>query len=227
MANYVFESHNIFFRVITPNKLNEFLNRTIPSTTTQQSKLEEDIYIELRRKINDIECNVEIEHNNNNMCDVYIKFRKINGEKVGHISFHLDSEDKSLYTLARRRGRIHAQNNKNKKRTHTLKINQYRLINENAIKLSVSTELNIRTEFNDCIVATLNVLNSYFQPDSPLYLDKKLTEFGDTGHKCLGLTQNKFKHKKTTHLQHTKKKRQNSYRIKSSTSAPWAKKVNK
>lgn len=175
-------THDIFFRVITQKKMNELLNRADPSTRF----LENEINARLVGSV----CRTRIGGD----CSIYVTYYSNNGEEIGHISLHLFPDNKNMRRY--KVGRLHAKNAANMNRRHTM-----RVTNTNG---GTSLRLNIvryptviRPVFMACIRPTLDILNEYFDIQSPHSLQHALTENISNKHRCFETIRIKMSSSKT------------------------------
>jgi hypothetical protein len=188
-----FKTHDLFFQVITRKKLNELLNRA----TGDKNMIENHINQRLKNK----RCEVKLS-NKNTYCDIFIGFFNIdNKNQLGHISFHIASENKLLSKNSRKNGRFHAKNNINKNLKYTLRFNK---VND-TLKISLDKVVKIRKEFEECLIVALAILNEYFNHNSELYLGNRLTRFKDEETTCFKLIENSVRHNPKTQLKNTRK----------------------
>lgn len=162
-------THEIFFRKITRNKMNEFLNRV--STKYLENQINQKL--EEYRAITKL--------NINNCKNVYIEFKDKNQNKIGHISFHLSKEKKNMTNTSLRKGRLHIVNNRNTQKYHTLRVNY----KNELLTLSVNSPLKLNKELDHCIDTTISIINSYLDINSDYSLQYKLSSMGDKENECL------------------------------------------
>ena len=191
------KTHDLFFNIITKNKLNELLNRADNSTKYLETQI--------NNNLNNASCNVNISSKNTH-CDIYIIFFDLKGDRIGHISLHITSDNKDISNASAKNGRFHAKNNKNRNYKYTFKFNK---VKDSFILLYIDREITtkIRKEFEDCLNVTLTILNEYFDPNSKYYLKHRLTKYDDNHkpHKCLLKIENKMKTAFKTRLKNTRK----------------------
>jgi hypothetical protein len=121
-------THEIFFKKITHKKMNEFLNRVSTKYLERQINKELDIF----RTVTKI----------SNCKDILIKFFNNNQIEIGHITFHLSKENKSLPNNSLRKGRFHIVN-RNKQKYHTIRIN---CNNNDIMTLRVNSPIKMNSE---------------------------------------------------------------------------------
>jgi hypothetical protein len=189
-----YKTHDYFFHIITPKKLNELLYRADERTKYLETHI--------NNNLTDAKCIVKIK-SHTTYCDIYIEFFDLKRYKIGHVSFHITSENKGI---KRENGRFHAKNNK-KPFTYTLKFQKFKRaknFNEYLI-MYFNSKIN-SNEFENCLKTTLTILNEYFNPDSKLYLKHKMTELSEQLklHPCLEKIENQMKSKFKTKLQKTR-----------------------
>jgi hypothetical protein len=173
-----YTTHEIFFRKITRNKMNEFLNRV--STKYLENQINQEL--QGYRAITELSalCN-----------NVYIKFKDKNQNKIGHISFHLNKENKTMRNNSRRKGRLHIVNNRNKQKYHTLRVNY---IND-LMSIRVNSQLKMNTELDYCVNNTMPIINSYLDINSDYSLKYKLTSMKGKENECLHTIESISTHK--------------------------------
>jgi hypothetical protein len=175
------DTHTLFFKIMTPKKLNELLHRA----SGQNSILQRDINNKLKslnigfaqvRLVQELD-----KQDGEEICSLYINFINQNG-KFGHISFHFDTK-RSIYKK-NIVGRFHARNNRNNTRKYAFRINTNS--NKSYITMSLSkfsaNPVPILKQFID---VSLEVLNLYFNPNSNLYLGRHNPNVPLTDHLCL------------------------------------------
>jgi hypothetical protein len=182
-----YKSQRLFFERITPNKLNELLKRADLSTHV----LEDDINGVLQGLI----CKVKIgkdEETNIIRYSIYINLFEVANQvrKVGHVSIHIYPE-----YMHSPNGRIHAKNNINKQRKHTIKVNKN---STNKIKLSATAYPSIiRPQLKKPIDDVLHILTDYLDPLSPLFLGIKRTQYPKNKHTNVSNIVGQFSRSKT------------------------------
>lgn len=188
-----YKTHDLFFKIITKNKLNELLYRADKRTKYLETQI--------NNNLTDANCVVSITPQKT-FCDIYINFFDLKGEKIGHISFHITTENKNI---KRENGRFHAKNNK-KPFTYTLKFQKFkRAKNFNEYLIMYFNSKIDSSEFEKCLNTTLTILNEYFNPDSKLYLKHKMTKLSeDDSHDCLKKIEKQMTSKFKTRLQKTR-----------------------
>jgi hypothetical protein len=191
MSENTYKTHDLFFEVLSKNKLNELLNRISSGYLTNQINNNLQNYI--------VKCEIK-----DNICDTYIHFYEINtGKQIGHISFHLDKLNKQLNYYSLQKGRFHVVNNRNRNRYYTLKINR---TNDNSIIMYVKSNLTMKDNLSECTTVTLNILNDYFNPNSNLYLQYRLTKYGNKNHICIDKIYERVNKKGKSYLSNTRSK---------------------
>lgn len=178
-------THELFFKFLTKNKLNELLYRADSKTKF----LENQINTGLLQQNTNIKCMVNVHKNQYQECSIYISFYPISSHittetELYHISFHLYPEKKINNTI----GRIHVRNTKNKNRKHVIRINTPHSMNvENSIRMSlVDYPILTRQSTKENVVIALNILNTYFDPESENYLGNKIISLQyQTPHPCI------------------------------------------
>jgi len=161
------ESHEIFFKTITRRKLNELLNRV--STRYLQNQI--------NQILKGYTAKAKIAEN----CDgIYINYCNMNGNDIGHISFHLNKNNR-LSNNNKRKGMFHIKNNRNQNRYYTIRVNHKKDLYE----IKVNSPLKMKQDLEYCVNSTLNILNDYTEPQSIYYLGNRLTKEGDTNNICL------------------------------------------
>jgi hypothetical protein len=187
-----FKTHDLFFQIITRKKLNELLNRA----KDDENGLQKHINDKLKNSKSEVKLN-----NINTYCDIIINFINNNSQQIGHISFHIASENKLLSKNSRKNGRFHAKNNINRNLKYTLRFNK---VND-TLKISLDKVVKIRKEFEECLTVALDILNEYFNHNSELYLGNRLTRFKDEETTCFKLIENSVRHNPKTRLKNTRK----------------------
>lgn len=162
------ESHEIFFKTITRNKLNELLNRVITGY--------------LKNQINSVLHGFYVKVNfDTELCNgIYIHYHDINDKDIGHISFHL-SKDNSLPNSFKRKGMFHVKNQRNRNRCYTLRVTR-----KNALyNMKVNSPLKMKSDLEYCVNSTLKILNDYTEPNSQYFLGNRLTWLSNKDNVCL------------------------------------------
>ena len=184
-------SHDIFIDFLSKKKLNELLHRASFDTNVGQPLLQKQIQERLanissiKPKVKIGEDEITIKGITYNRCSIYIDFYS-NKIQVGHFTLHFYKNNENA---AGNVGRIHFKNDRKKLR-HTIKFNKN---NKNTIYMNY-------LEFPDKIQPYLEVpfqvvksiLNEYINPDSELFLGKKLTSMSDAPHICTIRTEKVF-----------------------------------
>ncbi len=162
--NYSFHrTHNEFFKAITENQLRELYRRADDNNKI----LENDI----NKILSNAYCHVHV----NNNCHIFINYYDNNHKKIGHISLHIDKEDKYLPQHSKEYGRFHIANNKQKSSKYTLKLNRKSNINQtnkSSLYFSYDKTLHMRKELKTVIDPTIKLLESYFNETSSNALKK-------------------------------------------------------
>jgi hypothetical protein len=198
-----YETHEIFFKKITRNKMNELLNRI--STGYLENQINEKL----------IECYAKT--NLSNDCkNIYINFKDINQKNIGHISFHLNKENKKMNNYSRKKGRIHIVNNRNTQKYYTLRVNS----KNELISLSINSSLKMSNMLKECISIALEMINLYLDINSEYSLKYKLTEMKNTENKCLHIIESISKQKS---YRSTPKQKTTIIRIPKQDSFSWKK----
>ena len=174
------DTHALFFKIMTPKKLNELLHRA----SGRDNILQRDINDKLKSQNNvHVEVNLakEIEEGQE-VCSLYINFINHNG-KFGHITFHFDKKRNTKYGKKNGLGRFHTKNNRN----NTGSFLRVTKNSENTlIIMSLSNYPSIlRSDLKQCVDKSLEVLNLYFNPGSNLYLGRHNPNVPLTDHLCL------------------------------------------
>jgi len=192
MNNTSYTSHSLFFTKSTYEKLNEFLKRADSSTKVLQNHINKELTQGDYCKVKVIKCNMIIIYyfNNNNI-------------KLGHATFHLEPEKKNNRGKSYTFGRIHIQNNRNNQLRYVLKLDKTtsQLYN-NSFQFSIGPGY-IKDYFEECIKATIKILNLYFNLESNLSIEYKITSsyyyIDDNGkyiksywHKCFNSIKSQF-----------------------------------
>jgi hypothetical protein len=180
-----YKSQRLFFERITPNKLNELLKRADLSTHV----LEDDI----NGVLQGVQCEVEIRTNKStNKHSIYIHLFDYIPQKrqIAHVSIHMYPE-----RMKSNIGRIHARNNVNNQRSHTVKVHKNAT---NKIKLSVTSYPSvIRPQLKKPIDEVLRILTDYLDPLSPLFLGLKRTQYPKNKHTNVSNIVGQFSRSKT------------------------------
>jgi hypothetical protein len=155
-----YKTHNIFFERIHSNTLNELYRRATLGI------LKRDIHSRLKKGFT-----VSVKKTPN--CHIYINFIKGNIQ-IGHISLHIEPENKSFHRTARKRGRFHAINNIYTQRSYTFKLNK-----ASNIFISYNTTQNIDNDFKYILDIVIGVLNEYIQPNNILSLNNYNNTYKD------------------------------------------------
>jgi hypothetical protein len=201
-----YETHEIFFKKITHKKMNELLNRFSTKYLENQINQELDKYKAITKISNSEEAQC---------MHLYISFYDQNKNEVGHISFHLNKENKDMSNNAKRKGRFHIVN-KNKQKYHTLRVN-----NKNDLfLLRVNSTLKISSELDKCISVTLPILNNYFNTESQYSLKYNLTNLKDKENKCLQIISGR---NIRTRFRNTRKQQSSIIRIPKQSLFSWGK----
>jgi hypothetical protein len=163
------ETHEIFFKTITRNKLNELLNRV----TTKY----------LERQINKVLKGYKaITELNTKKCKyIIIKFTDLNNNKIGHITLHLDKVNRNMSNSNQMKGRLHAVNNRNKNKYYTFRVSH----KNDLYEMKVNSYLKMSQDLDYCVTTTLRILNDYTEPNSSYFLGKRLTILGSKNNDCL------------------------------------------
>jgi hypothetical protein len=219
-------THTLFFKIMTPKKLNELLLRA----SGKNSILQRDIYANLKGlNIGRAEVNLakEIEEGAE-VCSLYINFINHNGQ-FGHITFHFDKKRNIKYKKKNGLGRFHTKNNRN---TTGSFLRVTRNSENSFITMSLSNYPSIiRSDLKQCVDKSLEVLNLYFNPDSNLYLGYHNPNIPLKKHECLTCITNVLKVNNGS-LKHTRKaiiknryllSKQDSGVSQSRRSNPWGK----
>jgi hypothetical protein len=192
MSN-AYQTHDLFFQIITRKKLNELLNRADKRTKYLETQI--------NNNLNNAKCIVRLS-NQGNYCDLYIEFFDLNEKRIGHVSFHIEPENKNINP---ENGRFHGKNNK-KHFTYTLKFQKFkRAKNFNDYLIMYFNSKIHSSEFEECLKTTLTILNEYFNPDSKLYLKHKMTKISNETHACFEKIEKQMSSKFKTTLKNTRK----------------------
>jgi hypothetical protein len=173
-------THTLFFKIMTPKKLNELLLRA----SGKNSILEKDINARLKG-LNvgyaEVKLSEEIKEKDK-LCSLYINFKKENNQ-FGHITFHFDKKRNKLYTRKNGNSRFHAKNNRNK--TSSL-IRVTTNSEKSFITLSLSKYSGtMKPDLKKCVDTSLDVLNLYFKPGTSYYLGIHNPNIPLRNHSCL------------------------------------------
>lgn len=181
-SNNYHKTHKLFFNLTTPEKLNELLKRADKQTGILEKHINEQL-------TNGDYCKTTI---TNNCRMIIIYFYNINRDKqLGHITFHIEPENKAMPKSAINFGRIHGQNNLNNQLRYTFKINRIESNNtNNSIRISIGKTY--VKPYLECMKTAIEVLNKYFKLDSDLSLERRLTNYSQYWHKCIPKIINNF-----------------------------------
>jgi hypothetical protein len=161
------ETHDIFFRLITKNKLKELYRRA----RRKSDILQKDINVLLTNK--NTKTKVVVDNN----CDIFINFLNMNDEQIGHMSFHMEPKNNKISEYSRKYGRLHFTNDNKPTNRVTLKINKNN--DEASFSISYKVSYKLRKEVEDAVKATLSVLNGYFNISNPKTLGKYNKTYSD------------------------------------------------
>lgn len=170
-----FQQHSLSL-LLSINKLNELFKRA----DTESNKLKNDLDYLLENSYTKI--NIKNDYTQETpgiqspTCSIYIGFyRKNSNILICHFSIHFDPYCKTS------KGRYHIQNNINKQRCHTMKIN----IKDSQFSLNIIQSPQImRDEVKKCSFVLETVLRQYLSNNSDLSLSKQLTQITTT-HQCV------------------------------------------
>ena len=169
------KTHDLFFGFLTIKKLNELLHRADIKTHYLENQINNEF---MKNGLQNVYAKVELTKNKLDEYSIYVNFFNTpTNQQFGHLSFHLmpTIKNRTRYGL----GRLHARNNKNTQRNHTLRINQ----SGNTIFMKlVPYPVVIRDEIQTPINITLSILNQYFDINSDYYLSNKLTNHSNKVH---------------------------------------------
>jgi hypothetical protein len=186
-------THALFFKGITINKLNELYHRA-----DKRARILEQ---HLNSLLNDIRTGVILKDGGEYNCSIYIEYYK-NNSRIGHLTIHFNKNEKNIQKL---NGRIHVTNNRNKTRKYPILISPTSIQNQNTISLSLESHHQVRQELIPAFQTTIDILNLYFDPQSEYYLGNQMTIFSNTPHRCLSPVTEIFKHT-TTPIRKTRKR---------------------
>jgi hypothetical protein len=108
---------------------------------------------------------------------IIIDFYNINSEIIGHITFHLEPEKKTLSGKSNTFGRFHIRNNRNSQLRYVLRLD---IIKSNGLNNSISFSIKKRhmnKELEECIKVSIDTLNQYFNlnvNESSISIENKL-----------------------------------------------------
>jgi hypothetical protein len=198
------KTHILFFKLLSKRKLNELLLRSDP----KYHSLQDEINARLNG-LTSLKAFTNISDDGDYKCSLYINFYDMNmipePKKIGHITFHfspsMSSKGKNRNKLSVSIGRMHGKNNINKSRQFTLRINE----TQNSIRMTISKyALPVRSELKPCIEKSIEILNEYFNSNSPYFLGNRL--FTQDVHPCYSYIVNQMRKSKTP-IENTRKKR--------------------
>jgi hypothetical protein len=151
-------THDAFFEVITKKKLNELLLRSVKDGMLQQ---------QINELLTNAYCISKVKHNKYHECSIYINFyMKQTQKEIGYLSFHLYPNNKGVFGNSAN-GRFHAQNTRRKLK-YSMRINKK---DDDSILFSLINRVSyIQVDFEICVKATFDILNSYFDESSPNWL---------------------------------------------------------
>lgn len=189
------ETHQNFFSVLSPNKLNELYHRA--SSGILENHINENLQ--------DGYSNVFVESGGLWICTIYIFLYNSKDNKLGHLSLHINPEDKKIKNLS---GRLHLRNNISRNRKYPLIIQQITNNQQNSILIKLNSYPKIVDNLKQMANVAINILSTYFNPNSDLYLSKKITPNSNTQHTCLEKVRKNFGKsiKSRKSLQSTRKK---------------------
>ena len=204
--NNIKSSHEIFFKYITPKKLDEFLKRSDKVSRYLQKQITEKLKLEDSSYFSNVFTENKVQGPS-----IYIYFKKndvkLNGEnfvkEIGHISLHL-STNKDTF-----KARLHARNGSNLDIVHYLQVTP-RNNNNSSIQFSLTHRPfpKIKEELEVCVQITLDIINSYFDKNSENHLSKSKINsktFKNNKHSLIKPIQNNFTKKHKT-LSNTRSK---------------------
>jgi hypothetical protein len=179
-SNNYHKTHKLFFKLTTDEKLNELLKRADKKTGVLEKHINEQL-------TNGDYCKSNVTDN----CKmIIIDFYNTHRDKqfgrtpMGHITFHIEPENKSMTKSARNFGRIHGQNNLNKQLRYTFKLNRVQIPNaNNSIKISIGKTY--VKPYLECMKIAIDVLNKYFDLNSEYSLERRLTNYSPYWRDCI------------------------------------------
>jgi hypothetical protein len=208
------ETHTLFFKIMTPKKLNELLLRASGDNSILQRDINARLkglnvgyaYVNIAKEIED----------GDEICSLYINFKKQHN-KFGHITFHFDKKRNNKYKNVED-GRFHAKNNRNNTRKYALRIQKNS--NNSFITMRLSDYAKgVLPDFKQCIDKSLEVLNEYFNPKTAVYLGIHNPDIPLHVHACLSRITKVFKSNSGS-LQQTRKNPLSVYTILSTQRPP-------
>ncbi len=164
-----YESHEIFHKTITRNKLNELLNRA--STGFLQGHIN-SILKGYKSKI---------QYNIKNCRNIYIEFKDKQNIEIGHISLHLDKHNSNMKNESQRKGRFHIVNNRNRNRYYTIRV----MPKNKLFTIRIDSPLKMKSDLLYCSSKTIDILNIYTDENSPYFLGYRLTPNKSLDNECL------------------------------------------
>ncbi len=166
-------THDMFFRWISKKKLNELYHRADKKTRVLEAQL--------NASLNNIRSRVVVKDGGEYNCSIYIEYYKEH-KRIGHLTIHFNKKEKNIQTL---NGRIHVTNNINKTRKYPLLISPTSVQNQNTISLSLGSHHQVRQDLVPAFQTTIELLNTYFDPQSEYYLGNHMTILSNIPHRCV------------------------------------------
>jgi len=164
-----YETHGIFINRQTEGNIIELLYRVKPDNNNYI--LRDDIINKLHLLNENIK-EYNIITTTGAKCHIYINYLDSNGVQLGHLSLHIEPENKQISYINRKKGRIHFKNN-SKNKYYTVRFDM-KESNKNYIINNYSSN----TDLNNFMKATLIVLKEYFDDKSSISL-----KLNRTGHR--------------------------------------------
>lgn len=158
MSYNIHKTHNLFFSVLSYNRIQELYRRADPRNHILQDDIND--ILEKHPTIKHAKCNVNIIN-----CHIFINIT-INKKQIGHISLHIESEDKSLSEIAKNRGRFHIKDNISSNKNYYTMLFRENKINSDKLYISYNTQRYMRPVLKEIVDIIVEILNGYFNPDS-------------------------------------------------------------
>jgi hypothetical protein len=166
-------THDIFFDFITEKKLNELYHRADGGNSSYLAN-------QINSRLQNIRCKIKLGKVGNYYCDIFLNYYDLSNVKIGHISLHMSPKYTNPSNPTFKSNRFHIINNQGKSK-HTIRFNQN---SKNMISLSLNTNVDPNKIFFNAKNVTMEILNDYFDQNSPEYLGIPKTSAQGV-HKCM------------------------------------------
>lgn len=177
------KTHDLFFKTITRNKLNELLLRADKKYNILQNHINKELAIDNNSLVYSI---VNVKKNKFSECSIYIEYyNKKSQNKLGYISFHFYPQQRNRKNS--KAGRIHVRNFNNN--PYTLRFNKN--INDSLLISLTKYSNGMSSLLKEAVNKTLTIIESYFNIISPYWLGKPL--FKNIIHPCFSIICDKMK----------------------------------